>query len=592
MGRQHKRDSIHMSIGMTGTQVPTSPAPDTIHRLEVESSSSTSLPTSVPYYNYSDHNSSLDTVSLLRGQPRYTNTSHLNVGTPPPNRPGKPLVAAKPEFSRNDDSFNQVPKRFSQFILDQQNPYVAQRLDNLSLNLLSVSEHLKGPRKRLTYSRASRQTRTGNGSAGAAGAGAVTGTGTARQSVDTGFALAGGHSALGRSSTNISESMGSQATIFSTRDQLVNRRVTRRRMRNLLYAPASEASTLSRQNAVRVKQGGWWYRVRLRMAKLARKLRFRFFASSKRTGSIKRHGKRKPSITHANRSLGAPTERVPFLDDNLKLMAGAYPAHIRLRSPKKQIQQQMQPQLQPQPVPYAPGAPAAAGLQPSRQSLKSSVGSTPPPVPPHLVRRSMTAPLFDDTNDTIELWRQYLTHVVCRRVLLRQEIGQFQSYLAAGDPLLNRLVAMRTRMPRASFNAVVKETGSETDYETISESSSVADAVTSASEALADTDFSHKVLNRRSMLGQMLDYQSDDLGLETSEGGFLDAGSHRTDDTKGSKVTSSELAIIDRYGTVRRHKAGREANSTPSVASGPIGPSLRGGLPRSPGVPMDLALHA
>lgn len=565
---------------MTGSQIQTSPTPETMHRLEVESASSTSLPNSVPYFNTSDHHSSLDTVSLLRGQPQYTNTSHLNLGTPTGNR-GSGVAGApvKVDTPRNDDTFNQVPKRFSQFILDQQNPYVAQRLDNLSLNSLTVSEQLRERRiKPRTFSRASRQNKTG----------------TATQSFD---ASAFGHSAVGRSSTNISESMGSQATIFSTRDQLINRRATRRRQRPHLHAAASEGSTLSRQNAVRIKQGGWFYRLRIRLARLAKKLKYRFFASSKRTGSVKRHGKRKVSISHPNRRLGAATETVPFLDENLKLMAGAYPVHIRPKSPQKErleveIQEKSKSLQEPQisQNPQVSQNPQNPVYDRSRQSLASSKTSTPPPVPPHFVRRSMTAPLFDDTNDTIELWRQYLANVVCRRVLLRQEINQFQCYLAGQDPLLHRLAAIRTQMPRASFQAVVKDAGeSSSEYETVFDSASSA-----RSSLLEGSEFSQNVLHRRSMLGEMLDYDSDGVSVTSSQDGSegsVESGySHQTNQTRqsnshqtlrseNSKSTekSAELSVIKRYGTVRRHKVQKS-----------VTPSLPGSLRRSPGVQMDL----
>ncbi|XYA00797.1 hypothetical protein QA089_003341 [Meyerozyma guilliermondii] len=557
---------------MTGSQIPTSPTPETMNRLEVESASSTSLPNSVPYYNISDHHSSLDTVSLLRGQPQYTNTSHLNLGTSTGNRSsGIAGAPVKVDTPRNDDTFNQVPKRFSQFILDQQNPYVAQRLDNLSLNSLSVSEQSRERRlKRRTFSRASRQNKTG----------------TATQSLTSGF----GHSAVARSSTNISESMGSQATIFSTRDQLINRRATRRRQRPHSHAAASEGSTLSRQNAVRIKQGGWFYRLRIRLARLAKKLKYRFFASSKRTGSVKRHGKRKVSISHPNRRLGVAPETVPFLDENLKSMAGAYPVHLRSRSPQKRMEenqkmknaknQEMQNLQNLQNLNQNSQLPVSASQPPASGSRRSSASSsTPPPVPPHFVRRSMTAPLFDDTNDTIELWRQYLAHVVCRRVLLRQEINQFQNYLAGQDPLLHRLSAIRTQMPRASYQAVVKNVGdSSSEYETVSDFSG-----SSISEG---SEFSQNVLHRRSMLGEMLDYDSDGVSV-TSQNSESDY-SHQTNQSnsqsfssKNSNSTeSSELSAMKRYGTVRRHKL--QKSVTPSLGS----------LRRSPGVQMDLNGHS
>lgn len=535
MARFHRNRSLQLTIGMTGLQMPASPALETMHKLEVESASSTSLQNSAPYYNSSSHGSSIDTVSLLRGQPRYTNTSHPHLTN---------------NVKRQDDAFNQVPKRFSQFILDQQNPYVAQRLDNLSLNSLTVSENLRKPRhQRLTYSRASRQKLAAN------------------PSVNTsGVAVSG----LARSSTNISESMGSQATIFSTRNHLVNRRTTKRRHRPQLYA--SDATSLSRHNAVRQKQGGWLYRLRIRLARLAKKLKFRFFASSKRTGSIKRRRPIsqprliKPPTTLMNgnhRNMrdiqrAIPYEKVPTQDP-----VQFRPPQIQAELQKPQLPETAQQSYEPQPYP-------------ARIALSSSENSTPPPVPPHLVRRSLTAPIVDETNDTIELWRQYLAQVVCRRVLLRQEINQFQAYLAGQDPLLNRLDVIRSKTPRASFHAVVKESvDSDSDYETVSESAS-----SEASASSKGSEFSQNVLHRRSMLGEMLDYDSD--GLSVSSNGSNSAQSEMSElvsqsvSHSNSVFTSSNLSINKRYGTVRRHKP------TQSYAS-------VGSLRRSPGIQANLS---
>ena len=296
------------------------------------------------------------------------------------------------------------------------------------------------------------------------------------------------------------------------------------------------------------------------------------------------------SISHPNRRLGVAPETDPFLDENLKLMAGAYPVHLRSRSPQKRMEenqkmknaknqemqnlQNLQNLNQNSQLPVSASQPPASG---SRRSLASS--STPPPVPPHFVRRSMTAPLFDDTNDTIELWRQYLAHVVCRRVLLRQEINQFQNYLAGQDPLLHRLSAIRTQMPRASYQAVVKNVGdSSSEYETVSDFS--------GSSILEGSEFSQNVLHRRSMLGEMLDYDSD--GVSVTSQNLESDYSHQTNQSnsqsflsKNSNSTeSSELSAMKRYGTVRRHKL--QKSVTPSLGS----------LRRSPGVQMDLNGHS
>ena len=86
----------------------------------------------------------------------------------------------------------------------------------------------------------------------------------------------------------ISDSMGSQATIFSTRQELhnvplVNRNVKKsntvfRRRNNKskrtsnvrVQTSSSDASVLTRKNAIRSKQGSWLYRLKVRLQRMVK----------------------------------------------------------------------------------------------------------------------------------------------------------------------------------------------------------------------------------------------------------------------------------------------------------------------------------
>ncbi|CAH2352676.1 hypothetical protein CLIB1423_07S05006 [[Candida] railenensis] len=161
--------------------------------------------------------------------------------------------------------FNQVPKRFSQFILDQQNPYMAQRLDHLSMN--SISLYSGGTPSYMESHIQSGYNYTNNSSSNpnhGKKAGMKTGSTTTSSNPKN------------KSSTtdsihrDISESMGSQATIFSTRPQDND-------------TNSSGINNLKRRKAVRSKEGGLMYRFQLRMRRIAKKMKYIFTVKRKKT---------------------------------------------------------------------------------------------------------------------------------------------------------------------------------------------------------------------------------------------------------------------------------------------------------------------
>lgn len=91
------------------------------------------------------------------------------------------------------------PKRFSHFIVDEQNPYVSQRLDNLSV----VSPSLESAGYEIIRSLTPMQKNTK----------------TSALILNPERNLGGSAEVLNNTQRDISDSMGSQATIFSTRPE-------------------------------------------------------------------------------------------------------------------------------------------------------------------------------------------------------------------------------------------------------------------------------------------------------------------------------------------------------------------------------------
>ena len=244
----------------------------------------------------------------------------------------RPAAAAK-----HADDFNQVPKRFSQFIIDQQNPHTTQKLDNLllaSFILVEVpdaklaSKLRPSPLSRLPMLSSAPQASVHN---------------------------------IGR---DISDLMESQATIFSTRGLPHDASSSaRRRPRLFQRRPRPQSvlvvdrlllvdSPLSRRNAIRFKKGLVIYRMWLRMKKAFRALRCRLFTAltpanrspliQGRLRTLKRKYREKPrnpEVVEAlrrglsvlapmnNPNLGQGTHRISLLNDDVKRAAGATTSH-------------------------------------------------------------------------------------------------------------------------------------------------------------------------------------------------------------------------------------------------------------------------
>lgn len=423
---------------------------------------------------------------------------------------------------------------------------------------------------------------------------------------------------------DISNSMGSQATIFSVReDQLSTKSKTRLRNRGMLRRRPTKAGTdygrdsssgLFRRKAVRSKDGSFGYRLRLRLRKMAAKLRamknwpkrvYAFATKKKATQRAtmeksarllrSRNNSKLPMISaplknpYLGRELGA--SRVEGLTDDLKNMAGhgtldnsgaaippkeaAIPPKVSDEAKWSQLSRYISEQQElsiPQAKPYESSA---------------AFDSEAPPPPPHTVSASLEKQRIQG------LWKQYLVGVLTQRIQLRQEIAMFQA-LVAGQSVPS--VLKGTPEVALSYNASIVKGDSDRgttsshydDFvpksgeiernvyaETIEDDDddavsfvSVSDSILSDNDAVSlpdeVTDWEeedpavaklNRSLNRRSVLGDMLNYDSDDASLGSGSSVYLNLNSQSV----------TESAIFKRYGTLRRKRS--TATNTPKRES-------------------------
>lgn len=724
-----------------------------MNHLEVESTSTTSLPiSSLPYFYYTDHNNSnsFDTFDLLNqgtiAQARYPNTQHHRTNTsaltsptrsnfvnsptrsnfaphisadsttrlPLPKRsqgksqgihfpphlvhfsqqPIVPISAPKDTRQTSQESFfNQVPKRFSQFILDQQNPYIAQRLDDISVVLPSLySDYGLVKKSKNTESSTLKRTKITRSS----------NSQSVTQPTSTRLSYADSATNDTVLSRQISNSMGSQATIFSTRagkyQQTPSGFAKKRRGYSFNFGRARSSKVkvqpviLERRNAVRSKAGGAWYRIQLRIKKMILKLKnlryHNFRVSSKRFGrsdSMKRSNSlaRKKSLMgkkgvtilapSTNPFLGKErVHKVDTLNDTLKMQAGAenmnhmiptqdnrntrltsyiddqqqkYMRDMRTKSNQSSIDYSRHHRLDPK---YYQDSPGIRGATPPVPPSEESLAPSPPPrfVPssdftplklsgtkpriesfsaPRLVLKQTsrlvslppisnksskllgfgpqvppkdnqqlkqkphskaaqqheektipqpkevpTLPAIDST-ELSKIWKDYLGTVIHKRILLRQEISMYQSFMlenttphsytnaeveAAEEEQSREITPRRV----VSESITSSQSGSwKTWSESMSDTLSYDEATTSpSSPERSDPSLAqfNKALNRRSMLGEMLEYELDgELAFSSLSGSnYSNLVSYR------SQVVS-DLHIAKQYSVVPRR------NASDSIAS-------------------------
>lgn len=454
---------------------------------------------------YLHKTNSFDTIELLASgdlKQSYLNTTHQQKAI-------ASNISTQIKNNKPDDIYDQVPRRFSQFILEQQAPKKTEKMSSMSLHSLTSSE-INFPRP---YNIGSNP-----------------------------------------------EALASQGTIFSTRKKKSLKRST---------SFKSSKSSLRRSNAIKSKNGSIWYRLKLRLKSALNKLKYKFTVSSKRSASntsIKkkltrkhRENPRNPSVKRALKKISAPmnnpelgirqVEYVPTLTEELRILAGVQLGKERQISTfvdeqkdyiRKISGQVEKPLIKNNSLPKTPNC--------NEQSFQPSVGvpvrSSQSPVPKHFTLPKIPANKDmnndePDCNTLVDLWKSYLSRSLVKRIELRREITEFLTFVAQKES--------------AEFqfeNDIIIKGGKATDNSTSTSSIISADTFSTTSWETEDTaslNSSDKrfniQLNRRSMLGDMLEYDSDND----------DASSISTIISENFKnSTRNSNYSISRYGTVKR----------------------------------------
>lgn len=452
----------------------------------------------------------------------YGNTSHREVTTTM-----KPATDRKSKDHSNSityptkhESLSQVPKRFSQFIVDQKTPYLGQGLDNLSIESPYSSD--------MDFIRMNKK-QSSNG-------------------------------------PTVDDSLGSQATIFSTRrdqelkamkrnqssksDKNNNTTIKSKKLRRKKLKK-SRKFNLQRKNAIKEKKGSIWYRLRLRMRSLVNKFKFKFTASSKRSASNTnvsrkltrkyRENPRNPSVQRVlkvkmisapanNPQLGMhPAVRVPSIDDALL-------ADIQIQKTGKD--RQLSNYIDQQQDDYLRNDSGNSDTVQIRElSDKANTSILPEPeIKPLVVNSREHSPHLY----MVDLWRSYLSQSLAKRIQLRQEITDFLTFVANKE---SSDFAFDNH-DEDSIRSATPDLQVKPSPDIISLHSSVdSETVVSFVDDNAE-DFKGQ-LNRRSMLGEMLEYYSDD------DSSLISNSSINSPSRDGS-IQNSEYKM-SRYGTVKRN---------------------------------------
>lgn len=494
---------------------------------EPETNLSVSIEMSIPYYNMSDYRESFDTVDLLQNRSDDTHGTRATVQGTPKSTTFANTSHISPKLRGNSTieaaNAHQVPMRFSRFIMEQNN----------------------------------------------------LGSGT------------GQASSIIRRSRDISELMGSQATIFSTRFEELGpaKRISLRSRSKRSKQESSRVHSLTRQKAIRSKDGILAYRMKVRMKKIFAKIKaklapiFHYVSRSKKATSNARMPQTKKSrrgLIHRSRSRRLTPLAISVPVTNPELGRGI----------KSDSQNHQQVSLDPGRTENDNKWTHMLRFLTEQQRLASTsqaaflVDSAAPTPPPHA--KSLLGPKHYLNSELAEaqkekeavqtLWKTYLSGVLAQRIKLRQEIALFQMLLANQTipPALSKHIA-----DVASHKASI--VGSSPDPEVLkaqrtlsgenrmlsgdkrvfSGRSNVESLVSVSDDLALDDDMSlpliesdieseaetldlnvaklQHVLNRRSMLGEMLDYESDYLSLGGSVG-----------------LSNVQIGPLSRYGTVKR----------------------------------------
>lgn len=262
----------------------------------------------------------------------------------------------------------------------------------------------------------------------------------------------------------------SQNTIFSTRENQEDQ-VLLESIKTL--DPVSSASTLSRRKAIRSKKGLVYYRIKVFFARFLNKMKNLrggpIPASSKRTGSIKRKMyrqqtlKRKFRLNTRNRSIKAadihhqtPLYEVSPFTDQINIDGFKSPKSSTTPDGKADSNDNIYQPLDPRGVKLEYGAnnnneqhrPLSAYVANTNDQNHGTVLLPDHHISRHHANMKPVAPIdrklqelqegsysktleANQRDKLVRLWRNYLCHVLRRRIQLRQEILLFESLAQA-----------------------------------------------------------------------------------------------------------------------------------------------------------------
>ena len=372
-----------------------------------------------------------------------------------------------------------------------------------------------------------------------------------------------------------------------------------KRTRTKLNRSYSAASSLKRSNAIKSKQGGWLYRLKIVLSQFIKKMKYwksTFLASSKRTGSAK-----KPSVKLRMKGKLFPFKRSAGIlrrstREKTEGTLGDEDKFIRLHKvaialspsiPEREVNESHSPSRansyfrlpQRQEFSMSPLIPTNnLSVSPSR-SLKSahlqsdvSVAATAPPPPPHLIpiKHSPTFKFRERAEKKErfqELWNSYLKQVIIKRIQLRQEISYYQKALenhggkhaknSLSDP--TNVYDIESDIDRSDDDLLdnnAEDDNSEDDNSLVYSTAEFGDDETLSLKTEKSTSrYVSDRFNRQSVLGEMLGLNSPDAILiatntNTEASGYFTP--FATSEIQDSPGLDYAFGLGKSYSTLRR----------------------------------------
>lgn len=537
-----------------------------------------------------------DTLELLApGDSQYENTLYLRRRPPPQSARSPMRLNLNPYLLL--EGHEQVPAKYSQFILRQLG----------SRDLLADLDRLSG----FTDSEST-------GGSLLLPNTAIMNTDNTVSDIYGGTQSGSNHARKARHAHHNSDT-GSQVTIFSTREHhLAMRRSQKVRPSNSIKSmtrsdgildlkayskkqlprlpqgrePDSDGlgdKRLSRSKAIRNKSGGYLYRLKLRILRLATKLKkikfYNFKVKSKTKASIKPSGnKQKPKIIQLTKvrppssSHPRPTPQDRGLVTKISNMAQVKQLLNNQNSPPVH-------QTVPETIVHPPSSNSvhhpyhAQQRESHRLSTGANNNNNTLTLNPQIASKVRNSSNKDFKNsrlmnmspsyerfadmyelsrnknrqnllrfqheqrfqalewDFVQLWQNYLFYVFCKRIQLRFEISQFKQFLSMEYARMR----MASNPVTERSGTMLSKTSSYKDTDDAMSISSLATTNTKTTIDSADARFK-KNFNRRSMLGEMLDYDSD-VDTDTASA-----------TTIGSQSYTSNSVVNHQYGAINRRR--------------------------------------